>query len=181
MPGMTWITDCSTLLATTHSQVTTANPTPSVATVSAVRRGLRPRAATASRSVGPADGQEEGRYEAQRSGPRPALEQDRRRAGDEAGRQCDVNEAGGMGRLLDAATTDHRRGRRTCGAPGGQHGGKKRCAESQGRRDGKRAPAHDEARRWHGELRSQRGGGRDDGQHEPREANSRGEARGYAG
>src|SRR5437899_96946 len=55
MPGMTWITDCSTLLATTHSQVTTANPTPSVATVSAVRRGLRPRAATASRSVGPAE------------------------------------------------------------------------------------------------------------------------------
>ena len=55
MPGMTCITDCSTLLATTQSQVTTANPTPSVATVSAVRRGLRPRAATASRSVGPAE------------------------------------------------------------------------------------------------------------------------------
>ncbi len=55
MPGMTCITDCSTLLATTQSQVTTANPTPSVATVSAVRRGLRPRAASASRSVGPAE------------------------------------------------------------------------------------------------------------------------------
>ena len=127
-----------------------------------------------------AEGHEEGRDEAPRSGARPALEHDRRRAGNEAGRQCDVNEAGGPGRLLDAATADHRRGRGARGAPGGQRCGKKCGAEPKGRRNGQRAPAHDKTRRRHGEFRSQRGRRRKDGQHEAGEANSRGESHGHA-